>query len=111
MYAILEGLGTFAEAPGDVHQSSHYPDALRGLFVEEVLRLMPFTFQGSVAWKNEANQTLRDPNVTAGAGEIQKREQNSGRAQYTSGRKLLMEHMAGDGGRVWAARTGAALNV
>lgn len=62
-------------------------------------------------FKEEANRTLWNANVNAVEEQAGKIEQDDRRTWYTLRRKLLMEYLEKNGGRLREAETQAAMKV
>lgn len=99
-YAILEGSGTIAKAPGKVFESPDYPDTLSETSFEEFLRLLHLTFESEQALKEKTDWTVWNPVISVSDEGRDRKERDAGRARYISRREPLMGLLKNDGDRV-----------
>lgn len=79
--------------------------------IEGCLRFILSTIESEGSLESEASQTLPSPIVNANDKRRDKRERDTGSAQYTSRYKLLMQPLESPVERLWTAKTQAALLV
>lgn len=95
--SLQKGLGPFAEASESVLESQDYPAILLKVSCGGFLWFSLFTFETEKALKEETSRTLWNTIINVGGEKREKKEQDAGRALYTSERKPLMEHLESEG--------------
>lgn len=73
--------------------------------------LLMSTFPRAEVLKDEKDRNFCSPIVNQGAESLDKEDRDSKTASYSSTRKLLLEYMKDDGGRVWSATRSAKMDV
>ena len=116
-YTVMKGFADFSSVPDNLlsvidgekafkHDGEHKNGNVRELF-----KFFMDYFPGEEKLRKEENRTHWNPIVNTADLEKDARGRDSGKARYSSTRKLLMDEVEQDANKVWAAVSRASLDV
>lgn len=108
--AVLPGFGTLAQGPWDVFQSLNNPEALSQKSFGNFLQFVHSAFTGEDELQAEHSRSLWGRIINVGDEQRERIDRDEGRTLYAATQEIMMVYLESDGGRVWEARTRAAMD-